>query len=1199
MKRSAARALLYLLSVTTLAGAAHAFEPVSWRFGTDFDGDAGFQTAAVWDETAEDKTTPTTGEWIVDSDSIRFYLPPLDPDGPSNNYTDAGAFVAVDGLGDGNFRDFRIELSGEIVSIGHDWNRFGIVALGGGELGTVYNTLDYYSARFQRPTAGGTNRQLRIAHGMGNHLGGSDLQFYLPHSLGSGEFTLTLTGRYNEEDQLFMLLQLDHEDYPDENWTAQSDLRGADSLRDGIQFGFGGRFRSGTGSDTDVRFTSMSIEEPPPIDPPDWVTAEGTWTYDGTQHPFSLTAPGEYSFAGPAPQVVYLKNLPFPRLGTDSDEAIIEDLLEAGLIVVELDCAGLPTASMELQRALLHYFENMSAVLLNATEGAIQPDDQFTYWLPSGYRLERDVPFWNIEQHGAHGSLERIVDTYNSYVVSNYDVEPIESPEELTGPGGRPLDYNLYLDIMYPSGDPAEAVPTIAHFATLSRRPSSFRAGERPMEPLGWLFDGHALVYVDHIYNPLARHENYGHFEPGYTLQNWNGIAAGSAAIRFLRAHADTYNLTDRIGALGHSKSSYTVVRIADPRHPDQEEHSTFSDFPEGSPEPQPWPDYSSRVDAAFASMGDGTRRTQYFTEHLAPMVVAAGRFDHFNHWDVFPPLVSVCESNDLNHLALWMEDLGHDRPFGEDLVTGTDRNLLIRDFFAQHLHPRGEDALDVLFLLPRAKRDQVPVDGVTRILPADDVLPDDMLDLSPYSPIAVRFARSIELDSLEGGKLGVWRAATGERVAGEWTPSLQNSRFHFTPDVPLLEGSVYSVHVSEGIRDTEGRSLQGSRSQSFRTEWDEEDSAEPLSWRFGSDFDGDGGFQLAAVSNDNEDVSHTWSVEPEAVRFYLPELEESEVNYTDAGALIAVDGLGDGNYRDFRIVLTGEIINIGHDWNRFGIVALANDKLGQEPYYNESSYYSARLQRPTTGARQLRIANEMENHLGGSSLQLDLPYALTSGTFTFTLTGTYNVDGALLMELNLWHEDHPDEDWTVQTDLRSSPKDDIYFGFGGRFRSGVGSKTEVLFSDFSIEFPDSEEPLDHVFVEADLDADATGDGVPDWWIQEHFGSPDGAHGDHQAPDGSGWTVRGHYLAGTDPTDPHSVLRLSADLDGAGQAIRLHWPSVPGREYFLDSSGSPASLSGAWEPGGEISSTPPRNDYVLPVGEEAAGFFRLRVRPER
>ena len=42
----------------------------------------------------------------------------------------------------------------------------------------------------------------------------------------------------------------------------------------------------------------------------------------------------------PLPVIVYLENLATPRTGTDSDEAIIHDLLAEGYVVVTLDYAA-------------------------------------------------------------------------------------------------------------------------------------------------------------------------------------------------------------------------------------------------------------------------------------------------------------------------------------------------------------------------------------------------------------------------------------------------------------------------------------------------------------------------------------------------------------------------------------------------------------------------------------------------------------------------------------------------------------------------------------------------------------------------------------------------------------------------------------------------------------------------------------------
>lgn len=568
---------------------------------------------------------------------------------------------------------------------------------------------------------------------------------------------------------------------------------------------------------------SLSIPDPvsqqyEQIEIPEVIDHTDTFSIGDFSLLFRVRAKSALAFQQAQPTVIYLKNLPIPRLGTDSDEAIIQDLLAENLVVITVDCSPLEDHILEIQPTMLSFFQNMQTLVPSTTQGALVPDPFFTYWLPEGYRLERDIPFWNIQQHGAYGSLERVLDTYNSQIVARFGLDPLESVEQLVGPAGNPLDYNMYLDLMYPSGNVSTPVPTIAHFATLSRRPSSFRSAERPMEPIGWLLDGYALAYVDHIYNPLARHENFGHFEPGYTLQNWNAISYGSAAIRFLRAHADEFNLSGRIGALGHSKSSYTVVRLTDPRHPEQAEHSSFSGFPSGSPEPQPWSGFSSEVNVGFASMGDGTRRTQYFTQGMNPIVLAVGRFDHFNHWEAFPPLIAACESEDINHLALWMEDMGHDRPFGLDLASGKDRNLLIRKFFAQHLYPHDHNDLKVLYALPQNDRGMVSSDGVTRVLTKDEDLPSNMHGLSTTSPISVRFAVSIDPDSIRPDSLSVWRSATGEPVTGNWTASFQNSRFQFTPDQPLAPGMVYTIHVGEELRCISGNSLKRPFNRIFQT---------------------------------------------------------------------------------------------------------------------------------------------------------------------------------------------------------------------------------------------------------------------------------------------------------------------------------------------------------------------------------------------
>ncbi|MCU0781850.1 MAG: hypothetical protein MUF04_12215, partial [Akkermansiaceae bacterium] len=70
--------------------------------------------------------------------------------------------------------------------------------------------------------------------------------------------------------------------------------------------------------------------------------------------------------------------------------------------------------------------------------------------------------------------------------------------------------------------------------------------------------------------------------------------------------------------------------------------------------------------------------------------------------------------------------------------------------------------------------------------------------------------------------------------------------------------------------------------------------------------------------------------------------------------------------------------------------------------------------------------------------------------------------------------------------------------------------------------------------------------GIPEAWIQAHSLTLTAT----SDADGDGAPDRHEYLAGTNPRDSASLLRLTVERTPAA-AIRIRWPSIPGKSYTL------------------------------------------------
>jgi hypothetical protein len=568
--------------------------------------------------------------------------------------------------------------------------------------------------------------------------------------------------------------------------------------------------RDGSGNRNETGWSSVvttTTGDPPLFE--DLIRAEGTWQATGTGETALYTV---YYFAEAseerAPVIIYILNAAMPRIGTEADASIMSDFIQDGYLLITLDFNGNPLAKHPVLDTNVDLFRR--AVIGYQTDPLLQgtsllPHDENIYIVPSGWRLERDLTYWEADKHGAHGTLNRILSTYNGYVASNFGVIQVTDPADMRGPDGELIDYALRLDIVYPS-QPEQPVPLLFDSATQSNRPRAFRPATGRIQHIGAVLNGMAWGSVDHCWNPLARHYHYGYWDGGYTLEDWNGLASITAAIRFFKKNAQQFGVDpDRIGGMGHSKGSYTITRLADPDHANQSEHFSFSGYPAGSPEPQPWQGFTSTIRASYQSAGNGTRRTQYVTAANVPTMVACGRFDQYNQWLVFPDLVATYEGFDLNHFAFWMTDLDHALPRNHDPIYDRDRYELFFHFFRQHLRP-GSVAPELLFILPREGYGELDVYGQNRYIPSDELLVAGKEHMTERGgPVALLFAPAVDPDSANSGGLEVVRVRDGFVVPGTWVGSRGDARLSFIPDPILPDHEELEVRVNSSLLSQEG----------------------------------------------------------------------------------------------------------------------------------------------------------------------------------------------------------------------------------------------------------------------------------------------------------------------------------------------------------------------------------------------------------
>jgi hypothetical protein len=291
---------------------------------------------------------------------------------------------------------------------------------------------------------------------------------------------------------------------------------------------------------------------------------------------------------------------------------------------------------------------------------------------------------------------------------------------------------------------------------------------------------------MGHCFNPCVHH--FFHFSK-FTLDHENGYACYTAAIRYLNANADKYGMnTDYIGVAGISKGQYSITRLSDPHHEQRkEEVQKFKGYPDGSPQPQPWQGYSSKIKAGMQGMGMGLFETEFLTADYEPNLIICGEHDREVITEAHHVFVKKLEDLDANYLGMFMQGLGHEFPHGYDEWMGVDRYKLVHDFFDRYLRVADKLPPAVLVVSPFDKKNNV----------------------SPTAEISLQFAPVIDEQTILDNKgIKVINVQKNSEVPGSWKASHQGVKFTFTPGQPLEKNGQYKIVVSREVKDKMGNRI-------------------------------------------------------------------------------------------------------------------------------------------------------------------------------------------------------------------------------------------------------------------------------------------------------------------------------------------------------------------------------------------------------
>ena len=320
--------------------------------------------------------------------------------------------------------------------------------------------------------------------------------------------------------------------------------------------------------------------------------------------------------------IVYTVNTGVERIGTHTNKSIIQSMLDRGYVVIVLDYLNPKNAdSLALGTSGSRFAKEVQAgkhfdktTDIGKTVFAQSGTYYERYLVTSGYDITIDNVFWEIDKHSTEGTLDKIVENWNSdfktalpnkivkwvredgtrkttvsvdgtapewfsdaagkapdangqYTKVKYTVA--ETITDCVDPDGSPLEMNLYTTVTYPTS-PKTKVPVIAKASSNGDLTTTHISSDNP-HYYDFVYQGYAVSAYDYLWVPMGQDQSFGYYDGSqgntgdhmnYGLMMYNDKLVNTAAIRFLRylsvSGGDTFNFNlDTIGVLGISKGGW------------------------------------------------------------------------------------------------------------------------------------------------------------------------------------------------------------------------------------------------------------------------------------------------------------------------------------------------------------------------------------------------------------------------------------------------------------------------------------------------------------------------------------------------------------------------------------------------------------------------------------------------------------------